>query len=127
MIFNTSRVVEQTLAINDVNEYGKPINQEYEDVNTALGGLLDAISTFGHYDDLAMPLIGTGKAAINEATIEKVVKNIVDTFLASNSKMARKLTICIRPKDYLEGRADINKIEEYIDYACEFQYNSLNK
>lgn len=53
------------VAINDVNKNGKPINQKYEDVNTTLGGLLDAISTLGHYDDLAMPLIGTGKAAIN--------------------------------------------------------------
>ena len=115
------------VAINDVNKIGKPINQKYDDVNTALKGLLDAIKTFGHYDDLAMPLIGTGKAAIHEATIEKVVKNIVDTFLASNSKIARKLTICIRPKDYLEGRADMNKIEEYIDYSCEFQHNLQNK
>lgn len=114
------------IAINDVNKYGKPINQKYGDVKTALKGLLDAISTFGHYDDLAIPLIGTGRAAIHEATIEKVVKNIVDTFLASSIKVTRKLTICIKPKDYLEGRADINKIKNYIDYTCEFQYNSSN-
>lgn len=114
------------VAINDVNEYGKPINQEYENINKALKGLLETINTSGHYDDLVMPLLGTGKAAINEATIEKVVENIVDTFLASNRKIARKLTICIRPRDYLEGRADLNIFNDYIDYKCRFHQNSPN-
>ena len=114
------------VAINDVNEYGKPINQEYENINKALKGLLETINTSGHYDDLVMPLIGTGRAAINEATIEKVVENIVDTFLASNRKIARKLTICIRPRDYLEGRADLKIINDYIDYRCRFHQNSPN-
>lgn len=108
------------IAINDVNEYGKPINQEYENINKALKGLLETINNSGHYDDLTMPLIGTGRAAINEATIEKVIEKIIDTFLASNRKIARKLTICIRPKDYLEGRLDLNIINDYIDYKCKF-------
>lgn len=109
------------VAINDVNENGKPVNQCFDNVEKALNDLLKTINKLGHCDDLAMPLIGTGRAAIKEATIKKVIENIVDKFLTSPDKIARKLTICIRPKDYLEGKVDLKKIEKYIDYKCEFR------
>lgn len=79
-----------------------------------------AINSIGHYDDLAMPLIGTGKAAIREATIENVVEDTINRFVCADDKIARKLIICIRPKDYLEGRADFSKIVKYLDYKSEF-------
>ena len=68
-----------------------------------------------------MPLIGTGRAAIREATIEKVIEKIVDRFLTSTDKICRKLIICIRPKDYLEGKVDLDKIQKYINYKCKFK------
>ena len=109
------------VAINDVNKYGKPENQEYSNVDIAFNGLLKAIKSIGHYDDLAMPLIGTGRAAIRKATIESVVVDTIDYFVNSDDKIARKLIICIRPKDYLDGRADFKKIMKYIDYRSEFK------
>ena len=108
------------VAINDVNRFGKPENQGYPNVDIALNGLIETIKTVGHCDDLAMPLIGTGRAAIKEATIEKVMENTVDKFLMSTDKICRKLIICIRPKDYLEGKAEMKKIQKYIDFKCEF-------
>lgn len=108
------------VAINDVNMYGKPENQEYANVNIAFDGLIDTIKLLGHCDDLAMPLIGTGRAAIRQATIEKVIEDTISRFEHSDDKIARKLTICIRPKDYLEGRADMKKIMKYLDYKSEF-------
>lgn len=109
------------VAINDVNRNGKPENQGYTNVDIALSGLIQTINKIGHCDDLAMPLIGTGRAAIREATIEKVVENTADRFLMSTDKICRKLIICVRPKDYLEGKADLGKIQKYIDYKCEFK------
>lgn len=109
------------VAINDVNEFGKPINQGYDNVEKALRGLLDTINKIGHCDDLAMPLIGTGRAAIREATIEKVVENTVDIFMNASKQISRRLIVCIRPKDYLDGKADLKKIEKYIEYKCEFK------
>ena len=109
------------VAINDVNKFGKPENQGYPNVDIALNRLIETINTIGHCDDLAMPLIGTGRAAIREATVEKVVENTVDRFLMSTDKICRKLFICIRPRDYLEGKADLKKIQKYIDYKCEFK------
>ena len=109
------------VAINDVNEYGKPINQSYENVEIAMKGLFSTISKLGHCDDLAMPLIGTGRAAIREATIEKVVEYTVERYIDVDEKIARKLIIGIRPKDYLDGRVDMNQVKKYIDYKCNFK------
>lgn len=109
------------VAINDVNRFGKPENQEYANVDIALNALQDAINKFGHCDDLAMPLIGTGRAAIREATLENVLEDTVDRFVNSHDKVARKLIICIRPKDYFDGKVNLKKIEKYIDYKCEFK------
>lgn len=109
------------VAINDVNENGKPINQDYRNVNKAFNGLFEAINKFGHYDDLAMPLIGTGRAAIKEATIDKVVQETIDRFLNNNDKIARKLIICINPKDYVDDKVDMKKIIKYLEYKCIFE------
>lgn len=109
------------VAINDVNKFGKPENQSYHNVDVALNGLIDTINKIGHCDDLTVPLIGTGRAAIREATIEKVIEKTVDRFLMSTDKTCRRIIICIRPKDYLEGKADLKKIQKYVDYKCEFK------
>lgn len=112
------------VAINDINEYGKPINQSYANINKALDGLVNAIKGFGHHDDLATPLIGTGRAAISGASIEKVAEDIVDKLLAPNNSVSRKLTICISPKDYIDGKVDLKRIVKYIEYKCEFSGKS---
>lgn len=108
------------VAICDVNEFGKPIRQNYGNVTDALNGLITTINRCGHCDDLAMPLIGTGRAAIREATIDKVVQDTIDFFLDSNDKIAKKLVICISPKDYSDGRVNIKKIANYLEFKCEF-------
>ncbi len=72
------------LAICDINESGKPVNQSTQNISMALRGLIKYITRRGHCDVLAMPLIGTGKAAIRGATIAK---------------------------DYLDGRIDPKRIE----------------
>lgn len=109
------------LAINDVNKFGKPENQEYMNVDTALKGLMESINRFGHCDNLAMPLIGTGRAAIREATLENIIEDTVDRFVNSHDKIAQKLIISIGPKDYLDDKVDLKKVKKYIEYKCEFK------
>lgn len=108
------------VAINDVNEYGKPDNQTYENVKTALEGLIKAINNIGHYDDIALPLLGTGRAAIKEATIGKVAKETIDCFADANEKISRKLIICIYPKDYFDDKADLKMISNYLEFKSKF-------
>ena len=108
------------VAISDINEYGKPIAQEMRNIDNALDGLLSAVKSFGHCDILCTPLIGTGRAAIKEATIERVFQRTVDKFIENEGKISKKLIICINPNDYTEDRAHISKLEKYLEYHCEF-------
>lgn len=108
------------VAINDVNQYGKPIGQTIQNVTTALLGVITAIQRMGHCDTLCIPLIGSGKAAIQEATKEIVFQKTVDCFIESKDKIISKLIISISPKDYFNGEVDLNRMEKYIDYKCEF-------
>lgn len=77
------------VAINDVNEYGKPVGQSLENVNIALTAVTDAIKRMGHCDILCIPLLGSGRAAIQEATKENVFQRTVDCFIQSNDKLGR--------------------------------------
>lgn len=108
------------VAINDVNEYGKPIGQSIEHVSIALTAVADAIKRMGHYDNLCIPLLGSGRAAIQGATKEDVFQQTVDFFIQSDEKLASKLIISVSPKDYLDERIDLNRMEKYLDYRCEF-------
>lgn len=109
------------VAINDVNKNGKPINQSIDNVKDALGAIIDAILRIGHCDTLCIPLIGSGKAAIQEATREIVFQKTVDCFIKSKEKVVNKLIISVNPKDYLSGVADLERMEKYLDYKCEFE------
>ena len=108
------------VAINDVNEYGKPIGQSIENVGIALTAVADAIKRMGHYDNLCIPLLGSGRAAIQEATKENVFQQTVDFFVQSDEKLASKLIISVNPEDYLNEKIDLTRMEKYLDYRCEF-------
>lgn len=107
-------------AINDVNKFGKPEGQSYENIHKTLTGIIETIKKIGHCDNLAMPLIGTGRAAIKGAGKEKVVKDIIDKFTEEPNKIVNKLIICINPNDYIEKSVNIGKIKKYLDYKQEF-------
>lgn len=108
------------VAVNDVNKFGKPIGQTIENVTVALDAVVDTILKMGHCDTLCIPLIGSGRAAIQEATKDVVYQKTVDSFIQSKEKIVNKLIISINPKDYLEGTVDLNRMEKYLDYKCEF-------
>lgn len=110
------------VALNDVNEYGKPVEQNLKNIDKALSGVVKAIKEFGHCDTICIPLIGTGRAAIKEATIENVFQSTVNTFAESTEKLSPKVIVCINPNDYIEGRAEISRLEKYLEFKCEFPY-----
>ena len=108
------------VAINDVNKYGKPIGQSIEQVSIALTAVADVIKRMGHYDNLCIPLLGSGRAAIQGATKETVFQQTVDFFIQCDEKLASKLIISVNPKDYLDEKIDLTRMEKYLDYRCEF-------
>lgn len=113
------------VAVNDVNQYGKPIGQTIENVTTALTSIGDAIQSMGYCDVLCIPLIGSGRAAIQAATKEVVMRKTIDSFVQTREKIVDKLIISINPTDYLEGKVDLERIKKYLDYRCEFYRDDI--
>lgn len=105
------------VAITDVDEFGKPINQSIENITIALAAVTRAIK---HFDVLCIPLLGSGRAAIQEATKEDVFERTVNHFTQPNNQCISKLIISINPKDYLDGKFDLDRMKKYLDYRCEF-------
>ena len=89
------------VAIADINEYGKTINTKFENIQIALEGIWNQLETKGHIENLAIPLIGTGKAGIKDAKRERVIKEIIFSFVASSKerKITENLLICVHPLD----------------------------
>ena len=68
-----------------------------------------------------MPVLGTGQAKINVSR-EAMIRAIISSFIpaCSEKKFCEKLTIVIRPKDYLEPSIDLQKLGDYLQHLCEY-------
>lgn len=110
------------VAIADVNEYGKPENTDFENVRTVLSSLWNQMEIRGNLEDIAIPLIGTGRAGIRNVTREKVVKEIINSFMDSSEqrKVTENLIICVHPFDLQEKDMDIYALSEYLKYKCKY-------
>lgn len=116
------------VAIADINKYGKPINTSFQNVQIALESLWNQLELRGHIENLYIPLIGTGKAGIKDATREKVIKEIIFSFVAfsKEKKITEKLIICVHPLDLEQKDLDIVELSEYLRYMCRYRYIDVN-
>lgn len=112
------------VAIADINEYGKTFNTKFENIQASLEGIWRQLESRGHLETLAIPLIGTGKAGIKDATREKVIKEIVFSFIASaqERKITERLEICIHPSDLEHNDLQLQELDEYLRYMCKYRY-----
>lgn len=112
------------VAIADINEYGKPINASFQNIQMALEGIWSQLENKGHMENLAIPLLGTGKAGIKDATREKVIKEIIFSFVASarERKITEKMIICIHPIDLEYKDLKLSELDEYLQYMCKYRY-----
>ena len=112
------------VAIADVNDFGKTINTKFTNVQLTLEGIWNHIENKGHIENLAIPLIGTGKAGIHDATRKKVIQEIIFSFVASSQqrKVTEKLQICIHPQDLEHKDLELEELNEYLKYMCMYRY-----
>ena len=112
------------LADSDINPNGKPIDVDVSDLTNALIGLWDYLCDDGNLENYSIPLLGTGKAGVKNASRDDVVKEIVLSFLAATRehKITENLIICIHPKDFEKIHWD--DLCEFIKYQCLYSYNS---
>lgn len=108
------------LADSDINKNGIPIDVETTDITEALFGLWENFNSIGNMETYSIPLLGTGKAGVNDASRDDVIKQILVTFLAATKehKITEKLVICVHPNDYEKIHWD--ELCEYIKYQCQF-------
>lgn len=110
------------LAVADVNKYGKP-NAKYENIYMALDGLWNFLLYSGHIETLIIPVIGTGRTGIVDATRMNVIKDIISSFVAisSNKKITNNLVLCIYPQDLIDGKINITEVYEYVNYLSKYK------
>lgn len=116
------------VAIADINEHGKTVKTKFENIQIALEGLWGHLESKGHIENLAMPILGTGKAGIKGASRNRVIKEIIFSFVASANerKIAENLLICVHPGDLEHKDLDLEDLEEYLNYTCKYRYASAD-
>lgn len=114
------------LAIADVNEFGQP-KASYENILISLSRLWKFILEKGHMEPIVIPVLGTGRAGINQSK-ENVIKQIIFSFIASNNgekKISNELKICINPEDIKNDIVNIEEIYNYVDSMCKYYYDNI--
>ena len=108
------------LADSDINKNGVPIDADAEDVAQALDGLWNALSSEGHTETYSIPLLGTGRARVRDASRLDVSQQIILSFLAATKehKVTENLIICIYPKDFENCHWD--ELCEFLNYQSQY-------
>ncbi len=116
------------LSLADVNKNGTP-QAKYENIIIALQGLWDFLAENRHVENLVIPIIGTGRAGIAEATRTQVIKDTILSFVAVSSevKITNNLILCIHPNDLKNNKIDIDEIFEYVEYTSKYKYEQIDK
>ena len=102
------------LAIAEIDQKGKASSNP-EDVLKSLTKLWQFIRAQGGYDDLVIPVLGTGRARI-QVKIEQMVMEIIKSFIAacSEEKFCKKLTVVIFERDYIDNSIDLPELGRHL-------------
>lgn len=111
------------LAVADINKYGKTENVTFEKITEALVSLWQNLNIKGHMEPILIPIIGTGKAGIKDASRDKIIQEIIFSFVntAKEMKVTEHLVICVHPKDFAEKNLHWDDLHEYLRYICKYQ------
>ena len=111
------------VAIADMNEHGIASSSR-EQVLEALGELWQYVSERGDLGELAVPVLGTGRARIARTSREDMIREIISSFIAasSESKFCDKLTIVIAEGDYRKQKMDLRELGRYLEHCCRYTH-----
>ena len=114
------------VAIAEMNEHGTA-QGSWNDLLDGLGGLWHFIGEQGELGIISMPILGTGRARIQEKR-EKVIREIINSFIAASSerKICEKLVIAVSEEDYIRHQLDLDEIDRYLHHVCKYT-NFTNK
>ena len=109
------------VAIAHMNENGKAYSS-FEEVIEGLGKLWYYIGEQGELEPLVVPVLGTGLARLSGVTREKMIREIIKSFVAacSEKKFCEILTIVISESDYRKHEIDLQELGNYLRYHCKY-------
>ena len=97
-----------------LNENGNAFST-LQDINQALAGLWSYIRDAGELQEIAVPVVGTGRGRTQE-TRKKMIGIIVESFAKASEerKISEKLVIYVRPEDAKKFRVNLYDIKDYL-------------
>jgi Thoeris protein ThsA, Macro domain len=106
------------LCSSTLNERGRS-RTTVDDLRTSLNELWAYLTHSGSKDNLAIPIVGTGRGRI-PLKRDEVIKEIVLSFLVSLSQESYcdQLTIVIHPNDLKKFKIDLNELLDFIRLQC---------
>lgn len=101
-------------AMSTLNDQGNA-SSTLQDVKDALDGLWSHVRNAGELQELAIPLVGTGRGRINLPR-KKMIEHIAESFAdaSAKGKFTEKLVICIRPEDAQKFRVNLYDIKDHL-------------
>ena len=108
------------VAISDINEHGVAASS-FEKLITSLPKLWHFIGNRGELGTLVIPVLGSGRARINN-TREEIVREIIKSFITacSEHKLSEKLVIVISKDDYSKHELDLIELGFYLRHLCTY-------
>lgn len=115
------------LAMSDVNSRGKPENVTMQTITEALVGLWDYLSTEGHSEAVAIPIIGTGRGELQDGNLEDVVHETIFSFISSTQEdfISKGLTVCIYPPTLKAANVSWESLCDYLKLNCYFTQENI--
>lgn len=115
------------LAIADVNKHGKPENVSYQGITSALVSLWSRLNEIGHLENIRIPIIGTGKAGLPNASRDRIIQEIIFTYIVAAREMnvSENLIICICPSDFVSKNIHWQELCDYLRYTCKYFHQEL--
>lgn len=112
------------LAVADINKHGKPENTSFDNITSSLVNLWQKLNEVGHLENIIIPIIGTGRAGIKDASRDKIIREIIFSFVAAakEMKVTENLIICIHPIDFAEKNLHWDDLCDYLQYTCKYHY-----
>ena len=104
-------------AMAELNEDGNA-STTVKDVQKAMAGLWKHVRESGELQDLAVPVIGTGRGRLGRDRKRMIVK-IAESFVegSRDSKISEKLVIVVRPEDAQKFQVNLWEVKDYLDHA----------
>ena len=110
-------------AIADINEKGMTIDTSIENLKKCLLGTWESISQKGHVEDLAIPVIGTGRAGIPNLSMEKAIMEIIYSIVdcSRTKKISKHFYIRIHPSDIKKNNIDMDELNSFLQCMCNYR------